>query len=330
MENKKNQNKISVIIPIHNASLTIKHCLDSIANQNYPNFDIIAVNDGSTDDTLEKLSHYTLKVFSNQKSKGAAFSRNRGAMNTDAEVVLFVDSDVVIPPNALSRISETFDATSDICGIGAVFSDKTAHLNFVSDYKNLELSYRSNLRPPYAQYLGSHFLAVKRKLFLENGGFPTEFPGSSVEDIALGYRLTKGKKTMFIDRGVAVDHLKRYSLLTMLKTDFNRIFNMVKIIKNSHGKHKAGEEASLKSFINLILPAVLFTTIVLGIMSNTWWPSLIIGFLFVVTNFGFLNFLFRRRGALFTVCGLLLFFVEYFFVTLSIGVSSIVFLLKRK
>lgn len=89
--------KISVIIPCYNASETLPRCLDSVFSQTYENFEVIAVNDGSKDDTLKVLlkyqaKHSNLKIL-NKNNAGVSQARNDGLKLASGELIQFIDSD---------------------------------------------------------------------------------------------------------------------------------------------------------------------------------------------------------------------------------------------
>lgn len=95
--------KISVIVPVYNAEKYIKRCLDSIIGQTYTNIEVIAVDDGSTDNSPAILSEYAkrdsrIMVF-HQENLGVAEARNRGLIEATGDFVLFVDSDDYIMKN---------------------------------------------------------------------------------------------------------------------------------------------------------------------------------------------------------------------------------------
>lgn len=110
MENK--QPKISIVMPCYNVEDYIEESLNSILNQTFKDFEIIAVNDSSTDSTLNILKKYektlkSLRVFT-QPNKGAGAARNFGLTKAVGEFVIFMDSDDFLEPNALQVL---FDAT---------------------------------------------------------------------------------------------------------------------------------------------------------------------------------------------------------------------------
>ncbi|MEG0034962.1 MAG: glycosyltransferase family 2 protein, partial [Bacilli bacterium] len=96
---------VSIIIPAYNAEKTLKRCIDSVMNQSYTNFELIIVNDCSTDNTLGIVREYKderIKIISNSKKLGLA-SRNNGFLNAHGELIYFLDSDDFIDANTLSE-----------------------------------------------------------------------------------------------------------------------------------------------------------------------------------------------------------------------------------
>ena len=107
-ENKKLL--LSFIIPVYNCAKYLNECLDSIINQNTDNwsYEIICINDGSSDTSLQILNSYANKntniVVLNQNNMGVSYARNRGLSSARGEYVWFVDSDDFIIPNSLFSI----------------------------------------------------------------------------------------------------------------------------------------------------------------------------------------------------------------------------------
>ena len=85
---------VTVVIPSYNREKTIKFCLDSVLSQNYPNIEIIVVDDCSTDNTVKIAKSYgNVKVFVLEQNSGAQVARNRGIREAKAEWIVFLDSD---------------------------------------------------------------------------------------------------------------------------------------------------------------------------------------------------------------------------------------------
>ena len=95
--------KISIIIPAYNVESYIRECLDKIISQTLQDIEIICINDGSTDQTLEIIKEYASKdnriQIINQKNQGAGPSRNNGIKNATGEYIAFMDPDDCYPNN---------------------------------------------------------------------------------------------------------------------------------------------------------------------------------------------------------------------------------------
>ena len=117
------EKKISVIVPVYNMELYLDRCLKSIINNSYKNLEIICVNDGSTDASLEILEKYKKEdsriIIINQKNRGVSAARNTGLDIATGEYISFVDADDVIHSKfftCLIAIMVKFDADITISG----------------------------------------------------------------------------------------------------------------------------------------------------------------------------------------------------------------------
>lgn len=122
--------KFSIIVPVYNVELYLKDCLESILTQNYDDYEVICVNDASTDHSLEILYDYAMKsrkikLINNQVNRGLSYSRNCGIRNALGEYVLFVDSDDMMCPEALKTLSdETSCVDTDIIYFNMMIKDE--------------------------------------------------------------------------------------------------------------------------------------------------------------------------------------------------------------
>lgn len=149
--------KVSVIIPVYNVENYIARCLDSILCQTFKDFEIICVDDGSTDETLEILNAYCLfdkriKIIK-QQNKGVSAARNTGLKAAKGKYISFVDSDDWIAEDMLEKLYKNAQKhTSDFvfCSINSVdiesgnicayHSEKVS--NIIKKYKNKPFSER--------------------------------------------------------------------------------------------------------------------------------------------------------------------------------------------
>lgn len=114
---KKNK-KISIIIPIYNGEKFLNRCLESIINQTYNNFEIIIINDGSTDRTQDIIEKYAKKdsriITINKKNSGVSDSRNLGILEATGDYITFVDADDWLEKNTLDSINRLLENEYDV------------------------------------------------------------------------------------------------------------------------------------------------------------------------------------------------------------------------
>ena len=97
--------KFSFIVPVYNVEKYLSRCLDSLLTQNYQNFEIICINDGSPDNSINILQMYQKKhnniFIINQENKGLGGARNTGLKYASGDYIWFIDSDDWIEPTSL-------------------------------------------------------------------------------------------------------------------------------------------------------------------------------------------------------------------------------------
>lgn len=171
-----NMKKISIIVPVYNCSEYLEKCLNSLVNQTYKDFEIILIDDGSTDDSLYICKKYSKKysdiVLITQQNSGQGKARNKGINFAKGHYVTFVDSDDWIDKKMLQKLyNASNDGTADI-----VIGDLTK----VMDKKNIYFkNYNEILNNPTRNFIISHtgpvckliktsLLKDNNLLFLEN------------------------------------------------------------------------------------------------------------------------------------------------------------------
>lgn len=107
---------ISIIVPVYNVDAYLKQCIDSILNQKYENFELLLVDDGSTDKSGDICDVYgkrdkRVRVF-HKKNGGVSSARNVGLDNAKGDWIAFVDSDDIVTPSYLSGLYS--DVKSDV------------------------------------------------------------------------------------------------------------------------------------------------------------------------------------------------------------------------
>lgn len=139
---------VSIIIPVYNSAKYLSECLDSIIQQSYADIEIICVNDGSKDNSLDILNEYAdkdarIKIFTKEnEGKGAASARNTGLDNATGDYVLFLDSDDFFELDMIESIVEKISLEdSDVIIFSADrYDDKCKKIVGTYDKINISLA----------------------------------------------------------------------------------------------------------------------------------------------------------------------------------------------
>lgn len=113
--------KVSVVMPVYNREAYIYSAIESVLNQTYADFELIIVDDGSTDKTIEIINSFSdkrIKVIQHSENKGVAAARNTGYRASGGEFVVIADSDDINLPNKLQKQVEYLDDYSEISVVG--------------------------------------------------------------------------------------------------------------------------------------------------------------------------------------------------------------------
>jgi len=154
---------------------------------------------------------------------GPAAARNAGAGQAKAEVLVFVDSDVEVHPDALARIERHFADDPDLAAVFGAYDDRPAAPNPTSQFRNLLHHHVHLSSPGEAETFWAGLGAVRRAEFEAVGGFdPVRFRESSIEDVELGMRLRESGARLLLDPAIQGRHLKAWTPLTMARTDLLR------------------------------------------------------------------------------------------------------------
>lgn len=105
--------KFSIIIPVYNVEDYIGKCLDSVFNQTFNDYEVIVVNDGTKDNSMEIVKEYDVKII-NQENMGLSEARNTGVKKAKGEYIIFLDSDDFIEKDLLKRINDSSKNNPDI------------------------------------------------------------------------------------------------------------------------------------------------------------------------------------------------------------------------
>jgi glycosyltransferase involved in cell wall biosynthesis len=211
---------VSVIVPVRNGGLHLTRCLAALQASAHANFEVIVVDDCSTDQTPVIAERCEARYLRTPHPMGPAGARNLGASCARGEILLFVDADVVLPPQALSMIVEEFERDAQIAAVFGSYDRKPVWSNFWSQYKNLMHHYVHQISQERAISFWAGCGAMRKKVFEEMGGFDAQkYAKPTIEDIELGFKVAKAGYRIRLNKELQVKHLKKWTLWSLLRAD---------------------------------------------------------------------------------------------------------------
>lgn len=315
-----NMPQISIIVPVSGNQNTIERCLRTIKNSVYQNYELIVVVSSNHDTIRSIAKKYTDKVLTiNRKSKRNQ-ARNKGIKISTGEIIVNIDSDVLIQPDTLSKINDYLSRHRNIDALTGLLAKSHPHKNFFSQYKNLYMHYIFRKLPEHVTFLYGSIYAIRRSAVV-----PVDSDIKIADDTALGQLLvSNGKKIAFL-KDLEVTHLKKYTLFSFIKNDFQIPFDWAKIFLKHRdwrqlGKNKTGFAHSPKQqlisvvlapailLIGLLAPVGFFSFLLLSALALTW----------ALLNLYFTAYLIKERGLFFGIFSCLVTFFDHLVMALGI------------
>jgi glycosyltransferase involved in cell wall biosynthesis len=282
--------RASVIIPTYNRADRIKFCLEALRKQDCAfNFEVIVVDDGSTDNTLRVLSSFPEVRIVSQANAGPAAARNRGVREARGEIVLFTDDDCEPFPDWLTEMLKPFDRP-EIVGAKGVY--RTRQPELIARFVQLEYEdrYRFMARKrDDIDFIDTYSAAFRRDRFIESGGYDTSFPVACCEDSELSYRMAARQWRMLFIETATVWHQHPATFAGYFRRKVKFAFWRVPAVKHTPGRIvKDSHHPQLMKFQLLFGPALIAAAISDRLEPLTIFPlSLLIGALFAASTLPF-------------------------------------------
>jgi len=210
---------ISVIVPVRNNPRELRLCLERLFASAYPHYEVIVVDDASTDETAQIAAELGAIVLARGSRRGPAGARNRGAEIARGEYLFFLDSDVCVYPETLQELHDTFTRDPELDAVFGSYDTQPTAENVLSEYKNLFHHFVHQDSREQATTFWSGCGAIRRSVFVKMGGFSAKYKRPSIEDIELGRRLHAAGHRIMLNKRIQVTHLKRWTLWSIIKTD---------------------------------------------------------------------------------------------------------------
>lgn len=277
---------ISIIIPVYNAEKNIINLLEKIDLQTFKGFEVIIVDDGSTDRSAilinENISKYSYPIkLINQENSGPAKARNLGVECSKGDIIVFLDSDCLPPENWLNEMLEPL---KEKCIAGSSCGYQVKNKEFlIARYIDYEIARRhEKLLSRNIDSIGSYSAAYGKDIFLKAGGFSTIYRNASGEDFDLAFNIKNMGYNFFFTKKTFVFHYHPEKLKKFLKQQYLRGYWRVKLYQRNSKKIYHGDSyTGFEPQIQFLLSVCAITSIPLCI----FYPQLIIfGPALVVSN----------------------------------------------
>ena len=189
----KNQDLVSIIIVNYNGKKYLEKCLKSLERIDYDNYEIILVDNNSTDDSIEfvKNTYPSIIIIKLEKNYGFAEPNNIGAKNAKGNFLLFLNNDTEVTPNFVTELVNAAKTDKQIAICQSLLLKPNGEIDSSGDFLDtLGRAYSSKIKPKSIKEILSArgaSLLVKREIFENLGGFDKEY-FASFEDVDLGWR----------------------------------------------------------------------------------------------------------------------------------------------
>ncbi|MDO8669161.1 MAG: glycosyltransferase [Candidatus Buchananbacteria bacterium] len=286
----------SVVIPAYNAHKTLAKCLKSVYKQKFSDYEVIVVDDGSTDDTAKIAEEFSARVIKQNPNVGPAAARNISIKAAQGDIVVFIDADIAFrDDDALDKLAEVFRNRSDIAGAIMIKDKVPLNDGLMTLFWALYKYYLWNKPAEYQTSFTTERSAVKREVFDQVGYFNEKYKKADVEDFEFGYRLSELGYKMLIVRDIKVLHHFENFRQTTKKT-LKRSWQWIRLFlkRKKFDPVYSSQERGIKTLVAAAL-VPLFLLIIIWPLFLWLWLWLIMFAVYIYYNYGFYLFLIKER-----------------------------------
>lgn len=208
--------RISAIVCTRNGAATLRGCLDALEKQSHPNYEVLVIDDGSTDATPEIARSFSFVRFIQQQPAGLSAARNHGAREATGEVIAYTDDDCIPDEDWLVRLAAAYDDPAWVAAGGPNIppSPRNRAESVIADAPGAPTHVL--ISDEEAEHLPGCNFSVRKDALLRIGGFSVEFVTAG-DDVDICWRLrAAGGKLRFVP-GAMVWHHPRFTMRGYLR-----------------------------------------------------------------------------------------------------------------
>jgi len=208
--------RISVIVPNYNGAATLGQCLERIFASDHDSFEVIVVDDASTDDSREVIRRFPCRLVELNSRSGAGRARTTGALNSSGEILFFTDADCLLQEDTLQQTEAALERMGETVIVGGTYTPVPFDKDFFSLFQSVFIHHSELRRGDNADYVAGHAMALPARTFWKTGGFP-ENRLPILEDVEYSHRLKGMGYRLVILPNILVQHIFNFSLLRSLR-----------------------------------------------------------------------------------------------------------------
>jgi glycosyltransferase involved in cell wall biosynthesis len=308
---------LSVIIPVYNGEVTIRQCLERVYASTFRDFEVIVIDDHSTDGTSAIVRSFPCQLICCPENLGPGYARNLGAASASGRILYFLDADILVKSDTFSQAMDALRCHPECSAMFGSYERNTPGDNFASVYKNLLHHYTHQTSKEEAATFCGGVGVIRRDAFFSVGGFDPKH--RFMEDVELGIRLHRAGHRIRLHKELQVTHLKHYTFAGLIRSDvigraipWTRIMLDSRVIRNDLNTRAHNVASVPVSFLLLAALAIPSLWLPLGLPAAA---------VFLALNRGFLGFTWRERGFIFLGGAILMCWFGYLYsgVGASIG-----------
>jgi glycosyltransferase involved in cell wall biosynthesis len=210
------ERRISIVIPNYNNADTIGKCLESSFASRYSNYEVIVVDDCSTDNSPDIIRGYPCTLIRLEEHAATSRARNIGGMSSTGDVIFFTDADCLLRQDTLSKINAALSTAEPGTVIGGTYSRLPYDTGFPSIFQSVFVHYFETKKEIDPDYIAAHAMIIDARSFRESGGFPEKFL-PIIEDVEFSHRLRRQGFRFRMNPEIQVHHIFNFSFFRSMK-----------------------------------------------------------------------------------------------------------------
>lgn len=315
--------RLAIVVPVYNGAATVARCLTALVAEAPAGAQIVVIDDASTDETVNIVRTFPVRLVQLRPNGGASAARNAGVSLVDADIVILVDADVILRPGALAHLLAPLEDES-LLGANGLFDLNLSTPGLVTAFTNTSIHYQHLRHGSRVASTFTGLCAIRRDPFLRAGGWD---PRTSRFADDVGTRWHLPPESIALATCALGDHLKSVRLGGLLRHRYQVGWHFVRSLHENADSATNRPSSVLLAFrypANSATAALSLLLLPLGALGVG-----LTGGLFVLINLDFALFTLRRRGVREALCAIPISALEGYAYTFGMTRSAVE-LLRRK